>query len=455
MLLLALVAAAALTPIYIVSSQDVSRLCLTRSLLAARLTIGSCAGHTFDRASFDGRTYSDKAPGESAIAIPAVAVTSLPAASRWPATRDARLWAIRLLTGGVGFVLLVAAFGRVAEGLAPGRGGLAIVALGLGTLVGAMAATTFGHVTAGALGFAAFLAAWRRRWVVAGLLSGCAVLVEYEAAIIAVVLAAYVASRGLKPLAAYVGATVPAAAVLAAYDLAAFGSPLHLSYRYVSNRFAHEQASGLFGVGMPHWHSVAQVLIRDRGLFITSPVMVAALVGLALLWRRHRAEAAVCAAVALGFFLLEFGYFLPYGGTSPGPRFLIPALPFLAIGVAPALARFPRTVILLTGASLVAGITVELTWSLSDTHDLHDSVWAELLAAADGSSHHLRHTLTSNAFSFLGVSTLGGAGLVAITAALAFAVAIARPAPHRREQEPRLRLREDAAEVPWIRIGRR
>ena len=36
------------------------------------------------------------------------------------------------------------------------------------------------------------------------------------------------------------------------------------------------------------------------------------------------------------------GYFDPYGGTSPGPRFFVPALQFLALGLAPAYARWPR-----------------------------------------------------------------------------------------------------------------
>src|SRR5579871_195709 len=123
-LLLTLVALVALSAIYGVSSQDVSRLCLSRALPTLHLTIGRCAGKTFDRARFAGRTYSDKAPGESLIAAPVVAVTRLGPASEWSANRDVRVWAIRLLTDGVAFVLLLWLFGRVAEGLAPGSGPL-------------------------------------------------------------------------------------------------------------------------------------------------------------------------------------------------------------------------------------------------------------------------------------------------------------------------------------------
>jgi len=422
-LLLALVAATALTPIYAVSSQDVSRLCLTRAMLAGHLAIGPCAGDNFDRASFAGSTFSDKAPGESVIAIPAVAATNLSTASHWRINRDARVWAIRLLTGGVAFVILIAMFGRVTEGLAPGRGGLTLVTLALGTLVGAMAATTFGHVTTATLGFGAFLTAWRRRWLVAGFLAGCGVLVAYEAAIVAVILAVYALAHGRRPLASYLAAALPAAAALAAYNEAAFGSPLHLSYRYVSNRFARDQASGLFGIGLPRWHSTAQVVFVDRGLLVTSPVLLAGCAGLALLWRRHRAEAVVCASVTVAFLLLEFGYFLPYGGTSPGPRFLIPALPFLALGIGPALTRFPRTVTLLAVPSLVASLTLMLTWSKDGANDQRQTVWAELAHALDGKTQHLRHRLASNVLTFAGVSPVAAAVVVAALAAVAVAAA--------------------------------
>ncbi|MHB8469828.1 MAG: hypothetical protein ACYDCH_08750 [Gaiellaceae bacterium] len=84
-------------------------------------------------------------------------------------------------------------------------------------------------------------------------------------------------------------------------------------------------------------------LVGSRGLLVVSPVAVAAATGLALLWRRERrAEAAVCAAITIAFVLLDAGYFPPYGGTSPGTRFLVPALPFLALGPAAAFERLPR-----------------------------------------------------------------------------------------------------------------
>ena len=46
--------------------------------------------------------------------------------------------------------------------------------------------------------------------------------------------------------------------------------------------------------------------------------------------------------MSAGYILANCGYFQPYGGDSPGPRFLAVALPFLALGLANAFAWRPR-----------------------------------------------------------------------------------------------------------------
>ncbi|MGH2996673.1 MAG: hypothetical protein ACRDM9_10200, partial [Gaiellaceae bacterium] len=54
------------------------------------------------------------------------------------------------------------------------------------------------------------------------------------------------------------------------------------------------------------------------------------------------------------------GYHDPFGGFSPGPRFLVPVLPFLVLAMAPVLRRLPATTLALAAVSalLMIGVTV-------------------------------------------------------------------------------------------------
>ena len=135
---------------------------------------------------------------------------------------------------------------------------------------------------------------------------------------------------------------------------------------------------------------------------LVSPVLIVALVGLALLAREHTAEAAACAAIFVGFLLLSVGYFLPYGGVSPGPRFLVPAIPFLAVGLGPAFARLPVFSTLLAVPSLIASTALTLTWTSEGYVGYRQSVWGELGRVVTGSGSRLNRNLASNVATTLG-----------------------------------------------------
>ena len=79
-----------------------------------------------------------------------------------------------------------------------------------------------------------------------------------------------------------------------------------------------------------------------------TPVTAAGVAGIVLLWRRGlRAEAALIGTMSVAVVLWNAGrlhYDFALGGWVPGPRFLIPLLPFLCFALAPLLRRAPATV---------------------------------------------------------------------------------------------------------------
>lgn len=372
-LVLVLVALAALSFTHPANTQDATRLALTQAVLEhGEVEIGRYGTPT-DRAERQGRLYTDKAPGLSLLAAAPVAGIRLverAVGSRAPKLWESapRLWTIRLAVVGSFLLLLTWLIGRVAEGLAPGTGAVTAVACALGTMLGPLAGILFAHVPAACLGFASFVllstGTSGRRVALAGAAAGTAVLVEYQAALVVLVVAALaLVRRGPGGLMTFLAGAVPAAAVLGAYNALAFGAPWRLSYSFIGGAFAEQQDQGLFGIGMPRITSAVAMLVGERGLLVVSPVVAAAGVGLVLMWRRGRRQTVVvCAVVVLAYAVLTAGYFLPYGGFSPGPRFFAPALPFLLLGLPLAVARWPRVVAMLVAVSVALTTVNAMTW---------------------------------------------------------------------------------------------
>lgn len=173
---------------------------------------------------------------------------------------------------------------------------------------------------------------------------------------------------------------------MAVYNTLAFGSPAHISYEGVE-----AQGSGLFGVRLPDPEVAWDLLAGDRGLFTLSPVLAMALLGLFVVHRTGmRAEAFTAAAICAGLFAANAGFYLdpgtpgandhPFGGSSPGPRLLVPMLPFMALGLAAAYRRFPRV----TGALAVVSAARMLLATLTEPLVGSDTgVWRDRLADAD------------------------------------------------------------------------
>jgi hypothetical protein len=339
-----------------------SHLALVHALADGTPRIDRYRDYSGDVSYHHGHVYSNKAPGLAFATLPAY--LALRAAHLPHGVHALSLWSV-LLPAAV-LLLLV---GSTVERIEPGLGTLTAATLGLATLVLPFTGLFFAHVLSALLGFAAFAVLWRERdgpprlalLAAAGLLAGLAVTTEYPLALAGAVLGLYAIARPqpVRRGLAYAAGVAVGVTPLLAYDWWAFGSPTHVSYGDAAGAgAAHPPA--FFGVSAPRPRVALELLLSSRGLLVLGPVIALGAAGAVLLYRPgRRAEALVVGAVAVAFVLYDAGFWGPFGGWGPGPRYLIPMLPFLAVPLALAWRRWPLT----TGALAVvsAGIMLAAT----------------------------------------------------------------------------------------------
>jgi len=444
-----------------------------RALAAGTAEIDRWHWETQDKAWVDHHFYSVKAPGLPALTLPAylgLDALGLRGVAR-DAARNAResehprwnfeagtqppfvefgyrpslaratwekleagapmIWALTLVGAVVPAVLLLLGVRWVADRIEPGYGTAAAITLGLGTIVMTFASEYFSHVIAAALGFGAFALLFREREGparlalvgAAGLLAGLAVSFEYPLALVGVVLFVYALARADKVRrgAAYAAGAIAGAVPALLFNLWALGSPLRFAYGDAvvrQGQSGHAEVGlnddGVFGITVPKLDSAFELLFASRGLLTLTPVIVMAVVGVVLMHRRGRvAEARVIGAVAALHFIYNAAYWLPFGGGTPGPRFLIPALPFLAVGLACAYRRLPALTLALAIPSVACMVAGALTFPLIG--DNGTAIWVERWRLGS-----LEHTV----LTVLGVSEARLA-MLPVLAAVAAAIALA------------------------------
>ena len=427
---------------------------------------------TNDKAWIEGHFYSVKSPGTAALATPLY--MALEGAGGLDVARDAALnaretewprwgpeespaienfgydpargavmeerieaatpvvWLLTLLAAVVPAVLLLLGVRWAADRIEPGYGTAAAITLGIGSMLMIFASEYFSHVIAAALGFAAFLVLMRERdgapsaraVAGAGALAGLAISFEYQVGLVGVVLFFYALARSAPRLpraAAFALGGLAGVIPALAFNAWALGSPFEFAYGAAVDDpgfSGHDTLGlnddGLFGITAPRLDAVVDLLLANRGLLVLTPVVVAALAGVALMRRgEHRTEANVIIAVAAAYFVYNAGYWLTFGGGTPGPRFLIPALPFVALGLAPAYRRLPAITLGLAIPSALFMVLAALTFPLIGENG--PGTWLEFLW--DGRFEHTPLTV-------LGVSNAWVA-VLPVMAAIGAAIALA------------------------------
>ena len=314
------------------------------------------------------------------------------------------VWALTLLAAVIPAILLLLAVRWAADRFVPGYGTAAAITLGLATVVMTFAAEFFSHVISAGFAFAAFCLLMKEREktpslrmvAAAGLLAGLAVTFEFQTGLVGVVLLGYVLSRRtdwFRRTAAYGAGAVAGALPMLAFNYWAFGNPLKLAYGYAvafPGASGHDvlglNSHGFFGITAPRFDSALSLMLAGRGLLVLTPIIVMAVIGVFMMRRQHRAEANTILAIAAVYFVYNSGYWLPFGGGTPGPRFLIPALPFVAIGLAYAYKRLPALTLGLAIPSTLMMLVGTLTYPLLGKQGI--GTWADWLVQG-----RLEHTV--------------------------------------------------------------
>lgn len=348
----------------------VSRMGLVLSLLEdGTVTINKWHKLTGDKVNYNGNYYSGKAPGLAFTGLPFVAIGKLllriydndqalisPEINR---KFGFLVYMGTICTSGlftaVAAVLLYFVSLRIGASLSGAV--FAALSFGLASPAWGWATAFFGHAMAGACLFIAFAMIFyldqklrdKRRDALFGFLAGAllawAIVVEFTAAIAAVVIMLFGISKAIKWDKKRAAATIISAAIggiifivpLLVYNDVAFGSPFVIGYSHEDEVEFSGMKEGFYGITYPRPRVLWMILFSPyRGILWFSPILVLAPIGIYYLRHHHngRGIAFTITLISVYYLLMNSAYHYWDGGWSTGPRHVLPMVPFLCLPLA-------------------------------------------------------------------------------------------------------------------------
>lgn len=193
----------------------------------------------------------------------------------------------------------------------------------------------------------------------AGLVLGLATLIRPTSVLAIGVFAVAILLRGgksgLRAATTLCVASAVGIGILMVHNTVLFGGPL--SFGYPS---AAEGAKRLNSFDTPFFRGLFGFLLSPgKSFFIFAPPVILALLGLRSLWRRDCGLAASAILLPLAYLLFFSKYTQWEGGYCVGPRYLVPGIVLLCLGLGPVLADNRKPIKIAAGALFAAGLVVQ------------------------------------------------------------------------------------------------
>lgn len=362
--------------IHTYADQQASRVALTAAIWDNHSVQLDGLEHTIgqDAAFREGHFYSDKAPLQPVVGVPFYAMYRAIGGEPASVLRidyNLNLWWQTFWLAAIPLALLAVVLARFGERIGSEVALPAALALTFGTILLPFGGLLFGHTLAalfiagavflvtGAVPSPAALAG-------AGALAGAAVATEYPVALAVIVIAVVVLWQAKGKTIWFLLGGLPFAAFLAWYHNLAFGSPLSHPYRFnVFHGIVESENSFFSEFSGPHVDNLVRILFSGRGFLIASPIVILGIGGLIRQILRDTGFQRRLAILSLSMFtamlLVPLFWGNPWGGASPGPRYLTAALPVLVVGVVAAWGWRPLVTRYVVAVSVLTMVLATLT----------------------------------------------------------------------------------------------
>jgi hypothetical protein len=300
-----------------------------------------------DEAQFQGHFYSDKAIGVSLVAIPFLVLLRLiESAFSFHASTQEAISFLRVFSITIPSLLFLPFISRFWLRMRPDGKYLteSLFVFTFGTIAFTYSMQLISHHLLGLLLFysACSLRLQKedqqfssKRLLIAGAANGLALMMEYPAVfpVAMICLYAIYRIRKWKGLFFFAVPIFACGMLMLAYNYAIFGTPFDVTYRHMTGWHNPYHAVGIVGVTIPSFDALYGLLVsRHHGLFFSSPVLILALPGLFFFIRSKewQIEGWLFSLISFSFLFIYGGFGYWIGGYAFGPRYLGPAIPFLA-----------------------------------------------------------------------------------------------------------------------------